>query len=371
MPSAAQVIASLEEGSREKELLVKLEHDLREEVLLADSKRGEWDAHGGGRHGARRNQGSTSSALMAEDVLALSEFQVMSRLGVGAEDARRVLSTVAKSLVPALCTAKDLLDHRKQNAQVLQPLEVLALQPGYLIEVVGRAGAGKTQICLSSAVDVVGLHGRGCVYVDTENKFSVERVLEIIRCRIPGAREDKALEERLASLIHVYSPQSAQKLVATFEDIETTLLEKNVGLIVLDSIASLTRHEHRYGGDIGRRQRSLALLASRLKFLAESLSIPVLITNQVTLSSETAVDTPFRTADAFGVSEEGSGTAAPNSSVAMQPALGNTWSHCINVRVVVNTQVGTTQRTAQIVKSPDQPEFHCTFMISALGVEEP
>ena len=59
------------------------------------------------------------------------------------------------------------------------------------------------------------------------------------------------------------------------------LIEKNVKLVVVDSVASLVRHE--FGrSSLPSRQAELTKEAQTLKYLAETFKIPILVTNQVT-----------------------------------------------------------------------------------------
>jgi RecA/RadA recombinase len=61
---------------------------------------------------------------------------------------------------------------------------------GSISELVGPAGAGKTQMCLTLAVAAAapvaaGGLGGGVVFIDTEQKFSGVRLAEIARAKFP------------------------------------------------------------------------------------------------------------------------------------------------------------------------------------------
>jgi RAD51-like protein 1 len=66
---------------------------------------------------------------------------------------------------------------------------------------------------------------------------------------------------------------------------EEQLLEKNVKFIIVDSIASLIRKEFD-SSNLAQRQHMLTKQASLLKYYAESLQIPVVVTNQVTARTD-------------------------------------------------------------------------------------
>lgn len=56
------------------------------------------------------------------------------------------------------------------------------LRVGTITELVGRAGAGKTQIAMQVCV-MAARHGQGCIYIDTEKKLSLPRLQEIAEKR--------------------------------------------------------------------------------------------------------------------------------------------------------------------------------------------
>ena len=102
------------------------------------------------------------------------------------------------------------------------------------------------------------------------------------------------------------------------------------------------------------RQKILGQQASRLKFLAESFSIPVLVTNQVTTN----------------ISGSGGGGNANGVLVA---ALGPMWAHAVNTRLVMAAQqdehTGQQVRLITIAKSPAAAAIRLAYKVSEKGVE--
>jgi RecA/RadA recombinase len=49
---------------------------------------------------------------------------------------------------------------------------------GTITELVGKAGVGKTQLAMQLCV-MAARYGQGCVYIDTEQKLSLDRMREI------------------------------------------------------------------------------------------------------------------------------------------------------------------------------------------------
>lgn len=117
-------------------------------------------------------------------------------------------------------------------------------------------------------------------------------------------------------------------------------MEHDTQMIVLDSIACLVRRE--FGQDsIAARQDMLTLVAAKLKYLATSFGIPIIVTNQVTTT------------------EWGS---------ALKPALGNTWAHSVNTRLLLHMAPDGSTRCLTIAKSPCAPCATVSFAISTGGI---
>lgn len=92
------------------------------------------------------------------------------------------------------------------------------------------------------------------------------------------------------------------------------MIERNVCLLVLDSIAALAHRDH--SRSIPDRQSLLAKICAVFKFLAESFSVPVVVSNHVT----------------SGMRRTRSGETDEATVVA---ALGTLWAHGINTRLVM------------------------------------
>ena len=174
-----------------------------------------------------------------------------------------------------------------------------------LIEFVGPAGVGKSQMCfqltlmVAAPLELGGL-GSGIIYIDTENKFSSQRIAEMARTRWPfyfmpcnpdGKWPPDQRLDQLMDRIKIICPKSTSDLQELLKSssFESVVLQSRVRLVVVDSVAALTRGE--FGGGAGggwgsdsimMRQEAIGGIASRLKYLAECIRIPVVVTNQVT-----------------------------------------------------------------------------------------
>jgi hypothetical protein len=86
--------------------------------------------------------------------------------------------------------------------------------------VVGPAGLGKTQLCLTMCVvgcmDCAAAAGR-VLFLDTERKFSAERLAQIARARFPGEFSTPAAVATLLDRVLVQEPASSADLLKLLE----------------------------------------------------------------------------------------------------------------------------------------------------------
>jgi RecA/RadA recombinase len=218
------------------------------------------------------------------------------------------------------------------------------LRLGTIVEVVGAAGTGKTQLAMQLAVtsilrqcpqwatstthtstDTVNLcdFGGGCIYIDTEQKISPSRLSELaaatIATRSSGAttldatRHGRSANDNLHVVLHnigVFSPSSTAELRHVLQTLEEEILTRNqaasewkkrvesghrandaqhharlpVRLLVIDSIAAPLR---RGGGDTAKHSSAASQaaavlqMAQTVKRLADQFNLVVCIINQV------------------------------------------------------------------------------------------
>ena len=316
----------------------------------------------------------------AEDVLTRSSLDLVELLDISLPAAERVVASVARNVCPKPTTARALLASRidahssayarggsagpspaadapdagvasgstsagpayVRGGEYLRALDSAlggGVPTGSITELVGPAGAGKTQFCLTLAVAAaaptsVGGLDSGVVFVDTEQKFSGARVAEIAANAFPSAygvsSEDtptstaaKAAALRsLTEKILVLTPSTLSETLQRLNGLEEALIDHAVRLLVVDSVAALARAEFGTGrGQIARRQELLGQIASVLKQQAERLHMAALVTNQVT--------TRARSGESAFAADDGAGSAATAA------ALGVKWAHCVNTRIVL------------------------------------
>ena len=237
----------------------------------------------------------------------------------------------------------------------------------------GPAGVGKTQLALTltalaplpCALGGLG-EDSGVIYVDTEGKFNPTRLIEIAQAKAPsffapqpsrgegqGATTSSGRERvmRLIGNVQVFTVRSSAELLDTLQKLRSMMPVHRTRLVVVDSVAALARQE--FGADaLIARQDLLAQQAALLKSLAEDFSVPVVVTNQVT------------TRFAGDAGDEG----------ALGPALGNTWAHCVNTRLVLKPQLAEAggsgdRRVLSVAKSPLAGPCETAYFIGPSGLE--
>lgn len=232
----------------------------------------------------------------------------------------------------------------------LQPLDLLlkgGLRVGTLTELVGAAGTGKTQLAMQT-ICFVGAYRQGAVYVDTEQKLSLERLQEI--CAQRANQEFFAQPATVLQNLTVHKPASMDELKSVLGQLEEEIVVRNqqheypVRLLILDSIAAPARRD--FTAD-SAPQRAAAVMhcAQTLKRLALEFSLAVLIINQV--------------GGSWNHNQSGEVPTNNSSSRDTRAALGTAWHHCVTTRIQLTQHQGgepagrvtAPVRTASVVKS--------------------
>ncbi|KAH7825040.1 DNA repair protein RAD51, RAD51B [Monocercomonoides exilis] len=292
-----------------------------------------------------------------------------------------------------------------------------------LTEVSGISGSGKTTFCLQLALHAslsrsCGGMERGTLFIDSDSNFSPARLFDLAtpfaeKQRISSSSsnnfgpdspkqsgEDDEFFVSLASKIHVVSVQTASEFQKWIEDaMEEQILERNISLIIIDSIASLVNRSFSTRTTLVDRQLFISKITSKLKKAAETFSLNVVITNSAysprTSSSHAH---PTSSSDASSTSQPSSSTSASASaasfgsevtpivppahassdsarsprSVSLQPKLGVLFYHFVNTRIVlVETDPSQpTHRICAITKSPVSPPISCLVEMTGSGLVE-
>ena len=147
------------------------------------------------------------------------------------------------------------------------------LDGGYETDIVttiyGPAGSGKTNLVLIAAVNIAK-QGKKVIYIDTEGGFSVARLNQLT-----------SSSKKVLSNILFLKPTKFSEQKKSFEKLKDVVNNKEIGLVIVDTIAMLYRLELGKSEDIYEVNRELGKQIAYLTEIARKKNIPVLVTNQV------------------------------------------------------------------------------------------
>ena len=298
------------------------------------------------------------------DVLVRSPEELVALLDtVSPSDVASLVSLAADSACPAPRTASEVVEAGERpgrNPPVPTGLRALdsrlggGVQPGCVTEIVGPAGAGKTQLCLGLSAQAAGKMLGGVVYVDAEGKFAASRLSEMVSALFP-AMSSREMQEAVAN-VYVVQPRTVQELMDALEAAEVKAIDAKACLVIVDSMACLARLEFP-GGDrdvLVQRNLMVGRAAARLKVLAENLDLAVVVTNQIMGMAGTAT------------------RAQGLGDLDWKPALGFQWAHAVNTRLLLDhdSQRGNqgSGGTLTIAKCSISPRVRFRYSVSVRGI---
>ncbi len=221
------------------------------------------------------------------------------------------------------------------------------LYGGYETDVVtmiaGPAGSGKTNFCILVACSQAK-KGKKVIFVDTEGGFSVERVRQMVENEYESALKN----------IFLLSPSSFKEQQESFEQLMKQVKKEDVGVIIIDGMATLYRlelGEAVRSGDESKIRDINGRLAQQMKMLSEIVrkqNIPVIITNQV--YSEFVSEEDFR-------------QGVKKGTVLVGGDLMKYWCKCI-----IELKLDGRKRKAILLKHRNMPQKEISFEIDNKGI---
>lgn len=284
-----------------------------------------------------------------ESIAVASGRELAETTGLSEERAIELSKKVREMLNLRFQTAEELLRRRqkivklKTGCKSLDELLGGGVETQGILELIGQYGVGKTQIChvlcvlVQNPVESGGLDG-SALYIDTEGTFRPERIIQIAQARnIPT--------ENLLKNIIVARAFNSDHQILIVEKLEDIVKEKNIKLVIVDSIISHFRAEYMGRESLPMRQQRLNMHLHRLLRTAEVFNIPIVVTNQVVASPDVFFGPPDK------------------------PAGGHILAHLSTNRVFLRKGKKYT-RIARIIDSPYLPEGECVFRITEKGIED-
>ena len=165
---------------------------------------------------------------------------------------------------------------------------------GYISEITGESGAGKTQFLFSLLLAVqlpppLGL-GRPAMYISTEAALNTRRLLQILANNpvLQKASTD-GCRPSLDGVLSVKTPDLEVQDQILHYQVPVEVERRNIGIIVLDSVAANYRAEFERGtstrqsggSNMAARSNHLVRLGMLLRNLAQKYNLAVVVSNQV------------------------------------------------------------------------------------------
>ncbi|KAL8233783.1 hypothetical protein R6Q59_019883 [Mikania micrantha] len=313
--------------------------------------------------------------ITAKDALSLTEFELMELLDVGLAEVKFAVALISEIASPHYQTVQSLLEQRMQNEYLtghlpthLKGLDAAlcgGLPFGTLTELVGPSGIGKTQFCLKISLLAAlpscygGLDGH-VIYIDVESKFSSRRLIEIGINSFPEIFCLEGMAKEMAGRITVLRPGSLTEFTESLQKIKVSVLQHQVKLLIIDSMAALVSGEYEQGP---QRHHPLGWHISFIKSLAEFSRIPVVMTNQVRSRGANQIFRYIFQAESRDLTVEDDNEKCDSRLVA---ALGIHWAHAVNIRLVLESRSG--QRFIKVAKSPVSPPLAFPFQVTSMGI---
>jgi len=266
-------------------------------------------------------------------IAVASPGELASILEIGKATAGKIINNVRQMLEMGYISADKVLEQRKK----------IGVETQAITETYGQFGSGKSQIGFQLSINVQlppekgGLNGN-CLFIDTEATFRPERLKQIAEAM--GVDPEKALKK-----IFVARAYNSDHEVFLVEKSSEIIQEKNIKLLIVDSLTSHFRADYIGRGELAPRQQKLNKLLHNLQRLADSHNIAIFVTNQVLANPAILFGDPTR------------------------PIGGHVLAHQTTYRVYLRKSSGE-KRIAKMMDSPNLPPGECVFKITPDGIRD-
>jgi len=270
--------------------------------------------------------------------------------GLGDKTIEKLVKASMEQLGLGFKSAEAVWEHRKNISRVTTGSQELddvlhgGVETGSVIEFFGEYRTGKTQIMHQLCVNVQlpkekgGLEGRA-LYIDTEGTFRPERIIQM------SEGLDLDYKEVLKNIVYGRAYNSDHQILL-IKEATSLIKEKNIKLIVIDSLIGHFRSEYIGRGTLATRQQTInAHLHDLLRLCDIYPDLAVVLTNQVQSKPDTFYGNPLR---ATG---------------------GNIVAHGSTIRIYLRKGKGE-QRIAKVVDAPHLPEGEAVFSILESGISD-
>ncbi|MFX1425748.1 MAG: DNA repair and recombination protein RadA [Promethearchaeota archaeon] len=291
------------------------------------------------------------AGILSVRTLAMYPLSKLSdEVGLGEKTALKLVKTAQDVENMKFKSADEIWEKRKllnkltTGSQNFDELLGGGIEPGAVTEVFGEYRTGKTQLAHQLCVNVQLQYERGglggnALYIDSEGTFRPERIIQM------AVALDLDPNEILKN-ITVGRAYNSDHQILLVQEASRIIEDKNIKLIIVDSLIGHFRSEYIGRGTLASRQQTLNSHIHDLLRLSEVYDeLAVLFTNQVSAKPDVFYGNP------------------------LTHTGGHVVAHGATVRVFLRKGKGE-QRIAKVVDAPNIPESDTVFTITEDGIND-
>ncbi|MDH5483088.1 MAG: DNA repair and recombination protein RadA [Candidatus Bathyarchaeota archaeon] len=282
--------------------------------------------------------------------LAMATARELDPAGIGEKKAFAIIEAARSSISVSFVRADELLRMRQSVLRLTSGSKALdgmidgGLETQTITEFYGEYGTGKSQLCHQLCVNVQLPPERGglnsaALYVDTENTFRTERIVQMSR------HFGLNPEEVVKNIIYAEAYTSDHQMFL-LDNADEVIKANNIRLIIVDSLTAHFRSEYIGREMLAPRQQKLNKHMHKLIRLARAFNAVAVVTNQVMAKPDVF----------FGD--------------AVHPIGGHVVGHTSHTRVYLRRAAHGPVRIARLVSSPYLPEGEEIFKVTENGIED-
>jgi DNA repair protein RadA len=208
--------------------------------------------------------------------------QLTEASGMSEASCRKLIQAARDMMSMGFTTGDEILKKRQNVAKIKLGVESFdnllggGFETGSITECFGEFGSGKTQIAHMLAVRCqIEYPGSYAVYIDTENTFRPERLMQFAE----GQGLDPMEALRHVKVARAYNSDHQMLLAEKVQDLIKEGL--NIKVIIVDSLTAHFRAEFIGRGTLADRQQKLNKHMHTLLKVADTVNAVVYVTNQV------------------------------------------------------------------------------------------
>jgi len=281
--------------------------------------------------------------------LAMATARELEPAGVGEKKAFQIIAAARSSIGVSFVRADELFKMRQAVLRLtsgdtrLDKLVGGGLETQTITEFYGEYGTGKSQICHQLCVNVQlpperGGLGGAALYVDTENTFRLERIVQM-------AKHLGLDPAQVAKNIIYAEAYTSDHQMFLLENADEIIKANNIKIIIVDSLTAHFRSEYVGRETLASRQQKLNKHMHKLIALARAFNAVAVVTNQVMAKPDMF----------FGD--------------AIQAIGGNIVGHTSHTRIYLRRASHGPVRIARLVSSPYLADGESIFKVTENGIE--